>query len=96
MPANYPRRCVLALRMLAEKAILNARARDLDLQFMRDITLVNNLPEFGGYNTAIVRRQGQSMKPGSSVMYTPLIDMIPSDPDTMMTAMWTRLYYIYR
>ncbi len=31
--------------------------------------------------------QGQGEKPHTKAMYTPLIDMTPSDPTTMKTAM---------
>ena len=44
-------------------------------------------PEFGGFNTKMAREQGHAIQPASKVMYTPLLDMTPSDPDTMMTAM---------
>ena len=45
---------------------------------------VENCPEYNGYNTRECRRQGQTMQP--KAVYLPLIDMTPSDPDTMMTA----------
>ena len=34
------------------------------------------------------REQSHSLKHATTVMYTPLIDMVPQDPDTMMTAMY--------
>ncbi len=43
--------------------------------------------EYGGFNTKMTREEGQSPKPATMALYTPLIDMTPSDPDTMMTAM---------
>ena len=44
-------------------------------------------PEYGGFNTRISREQGHTVKPATKAMYTPLIDMTPSDPSTMLTAM---------
>ena len=35
-----------------------------------------------------LRENSHSCKRATTVMYTPLIDMVPSDPDTMMTAMY--------
>ena len=44
-------------------------------------------PEYAGFNTKHVRESGVSFKPKNKTMYTPLIDMKPSDPSTVMTAM---------
>ena len=44
------------------------------------------VPEFSGYNTREARKQGQSVGNATKAIYTPLIDMVPSEPDTMMTA----------
>ena len=38
-------------------------------------------------NTRTSREENHSLKPGTSVAYSPLIDMVPSDPSTIMTAM---------
>ena len=37
--------------------------------------------------TKVTRQQGESLKPKTQAVYLPLIDMPPSDPDTMMTAL---------
>ena len=47
----------------------------------------HNTPEYGGFNTRLSREQCQSVQAATKAVYTPLIDMTPSDPDTMMTAM---------
>ena len=47
----------------------------------------DNCPEFNGYNTQICRDQGHSPKFRTKTIYMPLIDMTPSDPDTIMTAL---------
>ena len=59
----------------------------MDFGFLkRDITEPNT-PEFGGFNTKLSREQGQSAQPATRAICTPLIDMTPADPDTVMTAM---------
>ena len=35
----------------------------------------------------MARLQGHAVKPATKAVYTPLIDMKPSDPDTTLTAM---------
>ena len=45
------------------------------------------IPEFNGYNTARAREHGHGVQPATKAVYRPLIDMKPSDPDTMLTAM---------
>lgn len=87
MPMENVNHPVLSLKMLAEKVITHTRAGEIDFGFLKHVTSVQNTPEYGGYNTALAREQGQSLKPRTTAMYTPLINMIPSDPDTMMTAM---------
>ncbi len=44
-------------------------------------------PEFNGYNTAACREQKGNIMPKTTAVYLPLIDMTPSDPDTIMTAL---------
>ena len=43
--------------------------------------------EFGGFNTKHTWMQGQGLKPRTKAMYTRLIDIAPSDPTTMKSAM---------
>ena len=49
--------------------------------------MTKNCPEFSGYNTKLSREQGHKEQSKSRIAYQPLIDMKPSDPDNMMTAM---------
>ena len=42
-------------------------------------------PEFNGYNTAIRQNQEHPLEPNTRVVYQPLIDMKPSDLNTMIT-----------
>jgi len=87
MPVNECTRNVLSLKLLAKMVVIKTQASDMDINFLKDVVSQISTPEYGGYNTAIVRCQSKELKPATKVMYTPLIDMIPSDPDTMMTAM---------
>ena len=43
--------------------------------------------EFDGFNAKLAHEHALSPRPASTVLYTPLIDMVPTDQDTMMTAM---------
>ena len=45
------------------------------------------VPEYSGYNTMLSRQQGHALRARTFAVYTPLTDMVPSDPTTMMTAM---------
>lgn len=87
MPVVESKRHILPLKVLAQQNIAIRRAEDVDLAFLKCVTGDEACPEYGGFNTKLAREQGQSIKPASKTMYTPLIDMKPSDPDTMMTAM---------
>ena len=57
-----------------------------DLQFMKDI-LGDHTPEYNGYNTKLFREADRPLKPATKCVYLPLLDMKPSDPDTICTAM---------
>jgi len=62
------------------------RARDLDFMFLNDILFKDKTPDYNGYNTRFCREAGMSTAPKSAVVYLPLIDMKPSDPTTVLTA----------
>ena len=87
MPEEKCRKLPLTLKMLATMALSKKRAETNDALFLRDIVTAENCPEYNGYNTRECRKQGQAMQPKAKAVYLPLIDMTPSDPDTMMTAM---------
>ena len=78
---------VLPLKILASQIVALNRARDIDCAFLKSVTSEDCTPEFGGFNTCLAREQGHSLKPATKAVYRPLIDMTPSDPDTMLTAM---------
>ena len=54
---------------------------------MTDIVNTESCPEYNGYNTRIIRNEGASLQPKTKAVYLPLIDMTPSDPDTIKTAL---------
>ncbi len=87
MPQNAKCKTVLPLRVLAQQVIARKSAEKVDLAFMKDVLSKPECPEFNGYNTAASREQDRSPKQKTNAVYLPLIDMTPSDPDTMMTAM---------
>ena len=89
VPHSQARRQVLPLTILAEHIILHRRANRLDFEFLKILAhdTSSSTPEYGGFNTKMTRDQGQSVKPTSKAVYTPLIDMVPSDPTTVMIAM---------
>ena len=87
MPENCSRKHVLPLKFLCSAVISERRAKDLDVSFLNEIINNDSCPEYNGYNTRQTREQGVSMEPATRAVYLPLIDMPPSDPDTIMTAL---------
>ena len=78
---------VLPVAILSSQQVTVARTRDVDFTFFQMILGDHNTPEYGGFNIRLSREQGQSVQAATKAVYTPLIDMTPSDPDTMMTDM---------
>ena len=87
MPDNCSKKSVLPLKVLCSAILSERRAKELDIAFLRDVTNNEDCPEYNGYNTMVTRRQGVSMQPKTKAVYLPLIDLTPSDPDTIMTAL---------
>ena len=87
MPDNCSKKSVLPLKVLCSAILSERRAKELDIAFLRDVTNNEDCPEYNGYNTMVTRQQGVSMQPKTKAVYLPLIDMTPSDPDTIMTAL---------
>ena len=77
---------VFPLKVLREQVILHERTKDEDFQFIKSVLKSDETPDYNGYNT-INRNNGQSLKSKTKVILTPLLDRIPSDPSTMLTAM---------
>ena len=87
LPQQAAMKSVLPLKVLAQKVLSRQRADQTDAAFIEDVLTKDRCPEFNGYNTANCRQQGVSAQPKTRAVYLPLIDMIPSHPDTMMTAL---------
>ena len=87
MPQNISKITVLPLRILAQQSILVRRATHLDFEFLDSVTNQSKVPEYAGFNTRMSHEENHSLKPGTSVAYSPMIDMVPSNPSTIMTAM---------
>jgi len=87
MPEAESKRMVLPLRVLAHQVVDVSRAKCLDFSFLKKVTSNNDTPEFHGFNTAQAREHGHRVKPATRAVYRPILDMKPSDPDTIMTAM---------
>lgn len=87
MPRSHTLKTVPKLQSLAHTAIAERRALELNHTFLRNIMTQDSCPEFHGFNTKLGREQGHLPQPKTKVLYLPLIDMKPSDPDTMLSAM---------
>ena len=57
-----------------------ARAAELDLQFLSDVIANDNIPEYLGYHTRVCRKQGRTIQPKTKVVYLP-----PAEHSTMAT-----------
>ena len=75
------------LPVIVSQVISLQRARETDFNFLTDIIYVQNTPELGGYNTRLAREQGHASKARTKAVYSPLIDLPPAEPTTMLTAM---------
>ena len=87
MPKHAASKSVLPLKVLVHTFLAERRSRESDVVFLKDILTKPDCPEFNGCNTRISREQGHCYRPRTKAIYLPLIDMIPSDPDTIMTAL---------
>ena len=87
MPEEVLEKCVLPLKVLIQQRILLQRSNFHDFKFLRGVATKPSTPEFGGFNTKLTRMEGQGLKLRTKAMYTTLIDMTPSDPTTMTSAM---------
>ena len=75
------------LTVLASQVVAASRARARDFQFLSQILDPNSCPEWNGFNSHLNRADCHTIMPATTCVYTSLIDMKPSDPDTMLTAM---------
>ena len=87
MPLHECQCRVHPLKILAHQVIIVQRSKDIDFRFFIEISSGIPTPEYSGFNTRLSREEGRSMLKATTSMYTPLIDLKPSDPTTMLTAM---------
>ena len=87
MPVQYGVKVVPTLAFLASRQVSLERAATEDMSFLRQITSDNPSPEYSGFNTKHARESGQQPGHKTGIVYTPFLDMIPAEPDTMKTAM---------
>ena len=66
---------------------LHKHASEMDMQFLKDVVFLETCPEYNGYNTRFLRNICSPIKQKTAVIYQPLIDMKPTEPDTIITAM---------
>ena len=84
-PVNAMTAQVPSLAALAETTIIVNRARERDLEFLKDVQA--RCPEYNGYNTKKAREDGVSFQLKTNATYLPLIDMPPTEYDTILTSM---------
>ena len=59
----------------------------VDFELFKTMATHPGTPEYSGYNTRAARLEERDKVVPTTAMYTPLLDLKPSDPTTMMTAM---------
>ena len=62
------------------------RATKIDFNFFHDIIFKPSCPEYNGYCNRL-NRDENNIREKTTIAYMPLIDMSPSDPTTIKTAM---------
>ena len=67
--------------------VLHHHASTADMNFIRDIIMTENCPEYNGYNTRVLRNNNTPNRTKTCVIFQPLIDMNPIEPDTILSAM---------
>ena len=87
MPAKALLRQVHSLKHLAHQEIIKRRGQQLAFEVFKSIATKPKTPEYSGYNTRYVRKLGALKGKKTMAVYTPLIDLTPSDPTTIMIAM---------
>jgi len=87
MPPPKAKKTVLPLRVLSAQVLAANRAYIRDFDFLSQVIREKGCPEWNGFNSFVNRNEGHTVRPATTCVYTPLIDMKPSDPDTMLTSM---------
>ena len=87
MPEDDVLYCVPPLKLLAQQKVSLVQSQNTDFKFFHDMATQENTPEFSGYNEKQARDSGKTKAPGTSVMYSPMINRKPADPTTMLSSM---------
>ena len=87
MPPEEVKPGVFSTEMIEEQVTIKNLSQELDLEFFQAIATKSDIPKYSGYNTKETREKGVSRGKKTECMYTQIIDLTPSDPNTMMTAM---------
>ena len=74
-------------KILCSQVINVKEAKSTDFQFIKEVLTEPSVPDFAGYNTRKIRESGQLVQNKTKVIYRPLINKMPSDPSTILTAM---------
>ena len=77
----------LSLKVLATKVMVTKWAAENDSNFFKDITTPKDVPEYNGYNTRHAREESHTVGKKIVAVYCPLIDLVPSDADTILKTM---------
>ena len=64
------------------------RCHEFDIQFLKSVILSENVSEYGGHITKVAREQNHTVHPATVTRYRPLLDLKPSDPSTIKTALF--------
>ena len=59
----------------------------MDFEFFKSIATNPKTPEYSGYNTCYIHELAALKEKKTMAVYTPLVDLTPSDPTTIMTVM---------
>lgn len=86
MPDTDETRTMTFVWLLAQKTVSKAKAKVVDHRFLQAVTRDAYTPQYGGYNTTMVRSQGICRRPNKGGVYT-AYRYDTFCPDTMLTAM---------
>ena len=87
MPEKYAMRIVPPLAHLAQTIVSCNRADEEDFGFLKQASGDGMMPEYSGFNVKRACTAGKLLKPKTKLMYILFLNKIPSEPDTMKTAM---------
>ena len=78
---------ILPLQILAHQILVLKGASEIDMAFIDNVVKLGDCIDYNILNNSLARSKRESPQTRSMDVYQPLIDMKPTDPDTMMIAM---------